>query len=98
MPLLLASRRQLLWKRRSHGCNNPRVTEKAVPNSRPLCANASDARARLRAADYALMEGCNNDRFEIWLDRHGCPHIINYVGRDKTQFLKKDVDELVPMN
>jgi hypothetical protein len=68
---------------------------------KPDSIAAPDAHERLRAAKYQKMDGANHQRFEIWLDEHGCPHVINYVGPpygNPPQFLKKDVDELVTVN
>lgn len=52
-------------------------------------------------AGYSPMDGGNDPRFEIWLDENGLPHIINYVGppyNPLQRFLKKDIDDLIPIN
>jgi len=70
-------------------------------SNQPESIPVSEGRARLTGAGYTLMDGGNDPRFEIWLDENGCPHIINYVGPPYNpiqRFLKKDIDELVPIN
>jgi hypothetical protein len=70
-------------------------------NEKPESIAAPDAWERLKAAKFEKMDGATHERFEIWLDQHGCPHVINYVGppySGQPRFLKADVDDLVPIN
>jgi hypothetical protein len=66
---------------------------------RPESISIQEGRVRLEAADFKIMDGASDPRFEIWLDKHGCPHIINYIGSGQlVRYLKKDIDEIVPIN
>ena len=68
-------------------------------NPRPPTIELSAGRARLIAADFQKMEGCNHNRIEIWIDKNGCPHTVNLVGNPPHQeYLRQDIDELIPIN
>jgi len=57
---------------------------------------ASEMRSILERMGLELMEGANNTRAEIWLEKSGHPHVLPYfTPNDANYFVKEAVDDLI---